>query len=326
MTAPRFPLTSEQQLVEDIKQWAGNKHIGDDCAILPGGQLVTVDALVEGTHFITSEIGYENLGWKAAAVNLSDIAAMAGRPRHLVVSLTLPKDIDKSSVRELMVSLIECAKTYRANVVGGDLTVGPVLVVNVTVMGDVHEAGCLTRSGAKVGDVVVVTGDFGASAAGLSLCGNKDAQRKFPYVWQRHTKPSPRLCESWSLVRNTSGRASLMDASDGLADALIQIARASQAQDSDLGIEVNQTDIPIHDQTKEVAKLAGVDPLEWAFYGGEDYELVATLPEEIWNQWKDNKPFKAIGKVVAVPGVFLNTGKTKIALDLQKSFQHWTDL
>ncbi len=117
-----------------------------------------------------------------------------------------------------------------------------------------------------------------------------------------------------------------MDASDGLADALIQIARASQAQNDDLGIEVNQSDIPIHEQTKEVAQLSGVDPLEWAFYGGEDYELVGTLPEEIWNNWKDNNPFKAIGKVVTSPGVFLNTGKTKIALDLKKSFQHWTDL
>lgn len=321
MTNPQFELTSEQQLVEDIKRWAGNKHIGDDCAVLPGGQLITVDALVEGTHFITG-IGYDNLGWKAAAVNLSDIAAMAGRPRHMVVSLTLPKDFNKSSVRELMVALIECAKTYRADVVGGDLTVGPVLVVNVTVIGDVHESGCLTRSNAKAGDVVVVTGDFGASAAGLSLFHKTIAeQKKYPYVWQRHVRPTPRLCESWAFVRQTGERASLMDASDGLADALVQIARASQ-----VGIEVDQLDIPIHEETKEVARLSQIDPLEWALYGGEDYELVGTLPEEIWLKWKDNNPFKAIGKVTTSPGVFLNAEGKKTALDLKKSFQHWQDL
>jgi len=324
MTAPRNELTSEQKLVEDIKEWSGNKHIGDDCAVLPGGQLVTVDALVEGTHFITKEIGYESLGWKAAAVNLSDIAAMGGRPRHVVVSLTLPESVKKSAVRQLMTALIGCCKAYRANVVGGDLTAGPVLVINVTVIGDVHEGGCLTRSGAQAGDVVVVTGDFGASRAGLALIGNKAQQEKYSYVWQRHTKPKPRLCESWSLVRKTGSRAALMDASDGLADALIQIARNSQ-----VGIEINQKDIPIDKETLAVAKVAGADPLEWALYGGEDYELVGTLPESIWRNWQgqENNPFKAIGKVNSQKGVFLVTdGGQKIALDLKKSFQHWIDL
>ncbi len=324
MTAPRFELTSEQKLVEDIKEWSGNKHIGDDCAILPGGQLVTADALVEGTHFITEEIGYENLGWKAAAVNLSDIAAMGGRPRHLVVSLTLPSNVKQTSVRQLMTSLIGCAKTYRANVVGGDLTAGPILVINVTVIGDVHESGCLTRSGAQVGDVVVVTGDFGASRAGLELVGKSKAeQEKYPYVWERHVKPKPRLCESWSLIRKTGNRGSLMDASDGLADALIQIARASQ-----VGIEVNKSDIPIHPETVTVAKAYGADPVDWAFYGGEDYELVGTLPEKVWQGWKsnENNPFTEIGRVDSSAGVFLKTNEKRIALDLKRSFQHWTDL
>jgi thiamine-monophosphate kinase len=194
--------------------------------------------------------------------------------------------------------------------------------VSVTAIGDVHESGCLTRANAKAGDVVVVTGDFGASAAGLSLLNKTiNEQKKYPYVFQRHVRPIPRLCESWALVRQTGNRASLMDASDGLADALVQIARASQ-----VGIEVNQLDIPIHDQTKVVADICQVDPLEWALYGGEDYELVGTLPEEVWLKWKDNNPFTAIGKVTASPGVVLNTGPKKIALDLKKSFQHWQDL
>lgn len=322
MTPSRSDLTKEQKLIEEIKKWAGDKHIGDDCAVLPGGQLVTADALVEGTHFITDQIGYENLGWKAAAVNLSDIAAMSGRPRHLVVSLTLPESINKSAIRKLMMSLIDCAKTYRANVVGGDLTAGPVLVINVTVIGDVHESGCLTRSGAKPGDVVVATGDFGASRAGLNLLGRKAEQRKFPYAWQRHVKPLPRLCESWALVRQAGNRASLMDASDGLADALIQIARASQ-----VGIEVNGADIPIHAETIELAKISGCDPLDWALYGGEDYELVGTLPENIWASWKnkENNPFREIGRVNSTSGVVLKSNGQSIPLELKKTFQHWAD-
>src|SRR5579871_54710 len=115
-------LTSEQQLVETIKGWADNSFIGDDCAVLPGGLLATTDSLVEGTHFVTGWTSYRDLGWKACAVNLSDIAAMAGRPRYVLVSLTVPSTMRRVDFRDFYESFISCARTYRAQVVGGDLT------------------------------------------------------------------------------------------------------------------------------------------------------------------------------------------------------------
>src|SRR5579885_3060320 len=136
-------LTSEQKLIEAIKSWVGESFIGDDCAVLPGRALVTSDSLVEGTHFSLSWTSLADLGWKAVAVNLSDIAAMAGRPRHLVVNLTMPPGFALRQCRELFLSMAGCARAYRSDIVGGDLTCGPLLVLSVTVLGEAHERGCL---------------------------------------------------------------------------------------------------------------------------------------------------------------------------------------
>jgi thiamine-monophosphate kinase len=309
-------------LVETIKSWAGGSFIGDDCAVLPGGLLVTTDTLVEGTHFSSSWTSFRDIGWKACAANLSDVAAMAGRPRHIVVALTIPTDFKRTDLRDFYRSLVECARTYRAQVVGGDLTRGPAFIINLTVLGHVHENGCLTRSGARTGDVVVVTGDFGASAAGLWLLQqgcDTPTRKQFAYCLERHEHPLPRVCEAWALVRNTGNRGSLMDASDGLADALVQIARQSA-----VAMDIDFDAVPVHEQTRDIAQLAGIELSDWVLYGGEDYELVGTLSEQVWQKWQGqpDNPFVCIGKVTDGAKVRLRSHERgELTVDLSKCFQ-----
>ena len=312
--------TKEHRLIESIKSWTGERLIGDDCAILPGRGLVTADSLVQGTHFLLPGISYEDLGWKSIAVNLSDVAAMAGRPRFAIVSLTLPDDVSEADFEKLFGGMLDCARSYRCRIVGGDLTRGPVLVVSITVIGDEHESGVLRRSTALPGDVVVVTGDFGASAAGLWLL--QKSIKRAQHCLNKHFRPLPRLCESWALVRQTGGRGAMMDASDGLADALIQLASASQ-----VGITVQAEKIPLHPETIEVSVEADVEAMDWALYGGEDYELVACLSESDWQAISSSptNPFTAIGQVTSQAGqIVLKTQKGEIQrIDLNRAFQHW---
>lgn len=320
-------LTPEQALVADIKAWTNERLIGDDCAILPGQQLVSTDMLVEGTHFIRSISSLAEIGWKSVAVNLSDIAAMAGKPRYILVGLTLPSDLKRRDIDRLYFGMLDCAKEYRVRIVGGDLTSGPLLVISITVMGDVHKSGCLLRSGARVGDVVIVTGDFGASFAGLWLMrdyalNNTDIRSKYMHCRQAHLRPQPKLSEAWMLVEASNGRGALIDASDGLADALVQLARQSKC-----GIEIDLLCLPINEETSALSKLAAVDLFEWALYGGEDYQLVACISQQVWDNLRSlpDCPFTAIGKVVKEKGVRCNVGdKLGPVLDLARSFQQIT--
>jgi len=312
--------TVEQELIEAIKGFVGDSFIGDDCAVLPGQMLATSDSLVEGTHFLLPRTTAADLGWKAIAVNLSDIAAMAGRPRHILIDLSMPADFPGRLFRSLFQSMSECARTYRTTIVGGDLTRGALLTISVTALGEVHERGCLRRSGARPGDIVAVTGDFGASAAGLFVL--EHGLGGYPHCRQRHCRPLPRLCESWALVRQTGSRGALMDASDGLADALIQVARASR-----VGMEIELDAVPVHRETVALAKLACVDAYRWALYGGEDYELVAAIPPSVWSDWQQapDNPFQAIGAVTDSGRVVVK-GDAERELDPSQSFQHWTNL
>lgn len=317
--AGNFPQTREQRLIDMIRALTGESGIGDDCALLPGGLIVTSDALVEGNHFSLDGMTLEDVGWKAIAVNLSDIAAMAGLPRYATVALGLPPDISDREVRRLYQSMADCASLYRTRIVGGDLTACPQLVVSVTVIGEKREGGCLTRCGARPGDVVAVTGDFGASAAGLwALASGRHELRT---VIERHRRPLPRLAEAWWLLARAGARGALMDASDGLADALLQIAAASRA-----GMEIDLSLVPVAGETLAAAALASVEPLDWALYGGEDYELVASVPAPVWDLWSDSQenPFVKIGVVTDSEEIeILNGQALGSRLDLMRTFQHW---
>lgn len=344
-----LPAANEHRLIAKIAEWANSSHIGDDCAILGGQTLASVDSLVEGTHFRLTTTSLADLGWKSVAVNLSDIAAMAGRPRYILVSIGMPEYIDEAGLEQLYRGISDCASQYRVKVVGGDLTKSSVLFLSITVIGSVHEEGRLERNGARAGDVVIVTGDFGASAAGLDELSRQSAagQSSFTksqsnYLTDRHRRPLPRLCESWALVRKSGSRGALMDASDGLADALVQICRASSeasrhaksvnraagsGRPSAIGMSIDIEKVPVHQETVRAAREAGVDPLDWVLYGGEDYELVACVEPGTWERLKESQhnPFAEIGTVTDTGRIaFTRGGKQDagLSLTLEKCYQH----
>jgi thiamine-monophosphate kinase len=322
-------LSKEQKLIAKIKTMVGasGRFIGDDCAVLPDRLLATTDTLVEHIHFEINWTTLKDLGWKAMAVNLSDIAAMAGIPKYALIVLSAPKELYKTEkIISLYEGIIACAQEYKTAIVGGDITAAPNLSITVTVIGQAHQNGVLMRSSAKPGDIVIASGNFGASNAGLRILQSsllKDNKDEYKYCLEEFFTPSPKLKEAWLLAEKVGARGALMDTSDGLADALLQIAKAS-----DVGMNINSEKIPIHEQTRNAAQQLQVDPLKLALYGGEDYQLVACLPEQNWLSWKNEsqdlqKLFTQIGIVNDSGNVQLMFGNDKpCALDPQQIFQH----
>lgn len=253
------------------------KGVGDDTAVLEvsGGAwlLFTTDMMVEGVHFDLAYSTFYQVGWKALAVNLSDIAAMGGKPAHALVSIAVPPGLDSGSLRELYDGLKYACRIYNVNIVGGDTVKHPDrLVINVALLGEVGAGKAVYRSGARPGDRIYVTGPLGASAAGLYLFQNSTVSlpaEAGEYCRRAYTMPNPRVKEG--IILAGCGITSLDDISDGLASEMHEICSASG-----VGCLIRSGDVPVDSRVRAAAEAAGVDPLEWALYGGEDFELVLT--------------------------------------------------
>jgi thiamine-monophosphate kinase len=240
--------------------------VGDDAAVLrpTGGELViTTDVLVEDVHFRRGSTAARDLGYKAIVVNVSDIAAMGASPRAAVCALTLPKDTEASWVMELFGGMREACDEYALWLVGGDLSGGREMSIAITVTGEVAPGRAVLRSGARVGDLVAVTGALGGSAAGLRLTKMRksptDAERA---LIRRHLRPPARVGEAGVLAGH--GATAMIDVSDGLALDLTRVCRASG-----VGARLALVDVPIDREAS----------LEDALGGGEDYELLVMLPD-----------------------------------------------
>ena len=248
---------------------------GDDAAVLAPVRnerlVVTTDAVVEGVHFSRAFSTPADIGHKALAVNLSDLAAMAATPRWALLSLVLPGSWLVADVENLVDGLSALAGRYGVSVVGGNITRtdGP-LVVDVTAGGDVGSRRWLTRSGARAGDDVWVSGTIGAAAAGVEMlrAGLTDG-----LCIARQRRPEPRVRLGVAMGRTRAARAA-MDLSDGLADALRQVAAASGC-----GVRVDGNALPIAPEAAEWWRGRSVDPVSAALAGGEDYELMFAIPK-----------------------------------------------
>ncbi|HEV8421069.1 MAG TPA: thiamine-phosphate kinase [Actinomycetota bacterium] len=279
---------TEDELIEVIRRLLAEEMpgvalgLGDDAALVEMGShlgILTADMLVEGIHFERHTVAPTDLGYKALAVNVSDIAAMGGSPRYGLVSLGLSEDIEASWVVELYGGLRDAAREYAMAVIGGDTSRADRLVVSVAVTGEVARGAAVTRSGAMPGDRLVVTGALGASAGGLKLL-QAPAHDVAPAVsseWGRslveaHLRPAARVGEGQTLAQ--SGATAMMDVSDGLTKDLGRLCQASE-----VAAAIVLADLPIALSLKELTDvLPDVDPLTLALEGGEDYELLATLP------------------------------------------------
>lgn len=251
--------------------------IGDDAAVVLATpkklQVLSADMLVEGVHFDRKTTTPWQLGYKAVAVNLSDIAAMGAIPKHVLVSLALSKDIDTDFVVNLYKGMKEICREFGVNIVGGDTVSCPAaVVINVSVVGEVDPSLVVRRSGAKPGDVVAVTGKLGSSGGGLDLLLQGDWEQ-YDFAWPlvtAHLTPFPQVKAGQRLA--ALGATSMNDISDGLASEVNEIAAASG-----VGICVQAADIPVADELQQAAALYQKTALDYALYGGEDYQLVFTM-------------------------------------------------
>lgn len=243
--------------INDAQVVAG---IGDDAAAIKAGGpkliLFTTDSLIENVHFTCSTITPYQIGWKALAVNLSDIAAMGGVPKHGLVSIGLPPQTPVDFVDSFYQGIKDLANKFKVNIVGGDTARSPQLIVNISLLGEVEEEYLALRSGAKAGDKVLVTGDLGGSAA-HRLAG-------------KHLPPRPRVEEGRVIVRRL-WPTSMIDISDGLASDLRHICESSQ-----VGAKIWSQKIPVSEKTRQMSEQSGKDFLRLALEGGEDYELLFT--------------------------------------------------
>jgi thiamine-monophosphate kinase len=239
--------------------------------------VVTTDMLVEGVDFEPGLISTHDLGYKSLSVNVSDVAAMGGSPRFAVVALGIPESLEPSWVVDLYGGLREAADEYAVSIIGGDLSRADQIVISVTVMGEVSSRGAVTRRGATPGDRVVVTGELGAAAGGLRLA--RERPRDAATDWGRDllavlSRPVARVGEGQTLAQ--FGATAMIDVSDGLTLDLYRLCR-----ESGVSASVALDRVPVAGALRPLAaSLPGVDPLALALGGGEDYELVATIPED----------------------------------------------
>jgi thiamine-monophosphate kinase len=256
--------------------------IGDDVAVLrTDGEmylLATGDVQFEGPHFLRERITPHQLGRRAVAINLSDIAAMGGIPRYLLVSLGLPDDIEVEYVDALYEGLREEATRFWAEIVGGNMARSSSgLVVDITLLGEVEPELMLLRSGAQVGDLILVTGTLGDAAAGLAVLQRGETAHSPQHadaVKEAHLTPVPRVKEGRAIALCRAATA-MIDISDGLASDLGHICERSE-----VGAIIRSGDLPLSDALRSVAKTLKQDPLSWSLFGGEDYELLFTVPPE----------------------------------------------
>lgn len=273
----------------------GTVGIGDDCAVLPAGEgelLFSTDLLMEGVHFLRSESSPEDVGWKAAAVNLSDIAAMGGKPVATFLSIALPKDAQGEWAERFIEGYRQISSQYDVPLLGGDTTSSlRDIAVNVGILGRCQSGNRLMRSGAKVGETIYVTGPLGDSAAGLQaiLKGIRRSEEVKTLI-ERHKRPLPRVDAGVILVQ--SGKVgAMMDISDGIASDMRHIMKASK-----VGAVIALDRLPLSSELISVCAEQGWDRYWLSTSGGEDFELLFTGPDGLENEL-DIKVYP-VGKIV----------------------------
>ncbi|TBR59441.1 thiamine-phosphate kinase [Westiellopsis prolifica IICB1] len=309
----------EQGLLQILQRFCPAEIIGDDAAVIATepeqSVVVTTDVLVDKIHFSEITTSAEDVGWRAAAANLSDLAAMGASTLGITVGLGLPGDVAVSWVEQMYGGMTQCLQQYNTPIVGGDVVRSPVITVAITAFGQAYPQRIIRRNQAQIGDAIVVTGVHGASQAGLELLLHPEkaknlSQEKTEALIRAHQRPKPRLDVLpilWQILDSSQFAIAGMDSSDGLADAIVQICRASK-----VGAVIERTQIPIpqvfdHWLTKEQA-------LQYSLYGGEDFELVLCLPKQ-----PAYKLVHILGQGAAVVGEITDTS-TVILQDQKKEF------
>jgi thiamine-monophosphate kinase len=281
--------------------------IGDDVAVLEGGAgrvwLATCDVQVQGVHFLLHQTDPRNLGRKALAINLSDVAAKGGTPRFALVSLGLPREFAVEFIDQLYDGLRAEADQYGVSLVGGNITRSPLgLFVDITLIGEAPRENVVLRSGARPGDRILVTGNLGDAAAGLELLIHPEARVDAAYAEFARTRlvtPTPRVAVGQHIGASHLATA-MMDVSDGLASDLAHICDNSQ-----VGARVSAEQLPVLPENRKLALAQRGDEWSFALRGGEDYELLFTAPAAAANTLADEITH-ATGCPVSIIGTILS--------------------
>ena len=297
------------QLTRDfkVKNKTTVRGVGDDCAVLDYGAmktLVTTDLLLEGIHFDLTYTPLKHLGYKAVAVNLSDVYAMNGTPRQITVSLGISKRFTVEHINELYSGIYAACEKYGVDLVGGDTSASVTgLLISITCIGEAREEDIVYRSGAHDTDLICVSGDLGAAYMGLQLlerervagAGQKDFQPDFAgreYLLERQLKPEPRADVIAELHELGIKPTAMMDVSDGLSSELLHICK-----ESGVGCRVYEDRIPIDYQTAVMAEELNMNLVTAAMNGGEDYELLFTVPLTQHEKVEQMKTARLIGRI-----------------------------
>lgn len=312
-----------EQLTKDfqIKNKSTQLGVGDDCAVLNYSAdanlrtLVTTDVLLEGIHFDLTYTPLRHLGYKSAVVNFSDVYAMNGQPKQITVSLGVSKRFTVEHIAELYAGIRLACEEYGVDLVGGDTSASVTgLIISITCIGEGEEGKIVYRSGAKDTDLICVSGDLGAAYMGLQLlerereagAGQKDFQPDFSgreYILERQLKPEARRDVIAELKELGIQPTAMMDVSDGLSSELLHICK-----DSNVGCRIYEDRIPIDYQTAVMAEELNMNLVTAAMNGGEDYELLFTVPLTDHEKVQKMKTAKLIGRITKPElGAFMNT-------------------
>lgn len=285
------------------------KGIGDDAAVIGLGAdddclLLSTDMLIEGIHFDLAYTPIHHLGYKAVAVNVSDIAAMNGRPEQITVSIAISNRFSIEAIDALYDGIKAACDNYKVDLIGGDTSSSiSGLIISIAVVGRVKKNKIAYRSGAMSGDIICVTGDLGGAFIGLQILEREkqvflaDPQmqpdiERFDYMVKRLLKPEARTDIVFELEELGIKPTSMIDISDGLASELFHIAKSSGA-----GIRIFEDKIPIDNGTYETAVEFGMDPITCALNGGEDYELLFTISQADFEKVKNHQDIHFIGYI-----------------------------
>ncbi|OIJ16228.1 thiamine-phosphate kinase [Anaerobacillus arseniciselenatis] len=298
---------------KNIHQTSLKKGIGDDSAVFEGSstfdELICMDTMVEGVHFTKQTMTPFMIGYKALAVNISDIAAMGGMPTYYLVSIAIPSDWTEKELNEIYAGMSLLGNDYSVDLIGGDTVSSKQgLIVTVTVCGRIEKGRSLYRDQAQPGDYVFVVGEVGASAAGLELLLKHgynypytDSEKK---LLQAHQLPEPQV-EAGRILANANERISLNDISDGLASEANEIAEASNVE-----LTIDYEKIPRSDYIKN---YSDDQKKKWSLFGGEDYQLVGTMPKEAFT--KINQTFNQKGVKLTIIGE-VTTGHANVYITM----------
>lgn len=296
-----------RKLTEDVipRHSSTKKGIGDDAAVIEYGSgqvVVTTDLLLEGIHFDLTYTPLKHLGYKSVVVNLSDLYAMNAVPQHITVSLGISAKLTLKAVEDLYQGMKLACQRYNVDIIGGDTCSSITgLIISITAIGTPDSGSLVYRSGSRKGDLICVTGDLGAAYMGLLLL--KRENRKFnedpgyepqlegyQYLLQRQLKPE--VHSDFSRFVKTTGinPTAMIDISDGLSSDLLHICESSG-----LGCKVYAEKLPVHSETAALAAAMDLVPSMAALNGGEDYELLFTIPPEDFNKILDQTGITAIG-------------------------------